>query len=595
MATDTESGKAATSYVDVAHDHQHRLDNLADDIDPRAIGGTLETMPKGYYYTPTFIGTFLGCMFSSMALFAGYTMPFNIVTIIDADIGPSNSYIWIPLVYTVTGSITYTVAGRMSDILGRRWFAIGANAAGLIGSIIAATAHKVPVVVGGTAFTGVAGAVQLLMPVLLGELLPNKHRPYFIAAIWLVGMPFNGFGPIVARSVVVHTAAGWRWVYYLHIILCGLAVVLLGLFYHPPTLALLHAKHRKRIFSYLDLGGIILFSAGLVLFILGLSWGGQEFPWRSSAVISTIVVGAVLLIVFVVYEFKMPISYPLMPPQLWKNAEFISTSLTASAGAMIYYSLNVLWPEQIVSLYTTDSIEIGWISCTVTGGTILGAIIACCYVKVLGHQKYQLIFATTGMTALIGAMASCDQDTKTRAIVFVTIGSVFVGMIEGITSNTTPLCLEQEDIGLAIGMLGSIRTGLSSIATAAYTAILAAKLETNISKYTGAVAAAQGIPEQVLEEVLAGLAAGQESFPDVPVAEVAEIANAYQTAYAKSFQVVYLVSIAFGVLSIIAAFFSPNLEHRFTSEVARRLHGTDIDKKEAEALNGTEDEKHATV
>jgi len=29
---------------------------------------------------------------------------------------------------------------------------------------------------------------------------------------------------------------------------------------------------------------------------------------------------------------------------------------------MIYFSMNVLWPQQVASLYATDEIEIGWLS-----------------------------------------------------------------------------------------------------------------------------------------------------------------------------------------------------------------------------------------
>lgn len=51
----------------------------------------------------------------------------------------------------------------------------------------------------------------------------------------------------------------------------------------------------------MDFVGIVLFVAGLLLFLMGLSWGGQLYPWRSAHVIATIVVGLVLLIVFGFY------------------------------------------------------------------------------------------------------------------------------------------------------------------------------------------------------------------------------------------------------------------------------------------------------
>lgn len=51
----------------------------------------------------------------------------------------------------------------------------------------------------------------------------------------------------------------------------------------------------------MDFIGMFFFTAGLVLFLIGLGWGGNKYAWGSAHVISTVVVGAVCLIVFVVY------------------------------------------------------------------------------------------------------------------------------------------------------------------------------------------------------------------------------------------------------------------------------------------------------
>lgn len=50
-----------------------------------------------------------------------------------------------------------------------------------------------------------------------------------------------------------------------------------------------------------DFVGVILFVAGLLLFLMGLSWGGSVYPWKSAHVIATIVVGFGVLIAFVAW------------------------------------------------------------------------------------------------------------------------------------------------------------------------------------------------------------------------------------------------------------------------------------------------------
>ena len=97
-------------------------------------------------------------------------------------------------------------------------------------------------------------------------------------------------------------AAGWRWSFYLDIIVAGLAVMLFYTFYHPPNFQLLH-KNRSRVdqLKRMDFVGLVLFSGGLAVFLIGLSWGSGSYSWKSAHVIATIVVGAIGLILFVLY------------------------------------------------------------------------------------------------------------------------------------------------------------------------------------------------------------------------------------------------------------------------------------------------------
>jgi hypothetical protein len=114
------------------------------------------------------------------------------------------------------------------------------------------------------------------------------------------------------------------------------------------------------------------------------AWGGSAYPWHSSHVVSTLVVGFVALIVFVIYgelplrpneftnepstlcsrssEIYMPLEQALVPMSLFKITNYSAVVITASVGTMIYFSMNILWPLQIAALYTTDNIEIGWLS-----------------------------------------------------------------------------------------------------------------------------------------------------------------------------------------------------------------------------------------
>jgi len=195
----------------------------------------------------------------------------------------------------------------LDDIFGRRWFFIGGNLLALIGAIVAATATKVESLIGGEVLGGLAGAVQISFTVAIAELVPNKHRPLWIVAIFGSSFEIACFGPVIAQTFVTNTAAGWRWSFYLNIIVAGLAVVLFFFFYHPPSFQLLH-KNRSRMeqLKRMDFVGLVLFTGGLATFLIGLNWGSGVYPWKSAHVIATIVVGAVALVSFVLYgKYKL--------------------------------------------------------------------------------------------------------------------------------------------------------------------------------------------------------------------------------------------------------------------------------------------------
>lgn len=161
--------------------------------------------------------------------------------------------------------------GRLGDIFGRRYFYIGGQTIGFIGAIVGATAQNIPTLIAGAVLTGCAASVQLTFTFVISELVPNKHRPAVNSGLFLSTMPFAAFGPLIAQLLVKNTAKGWRWNYYLNCITCGLSAILFTLFYFPPGYNQLNkGKSRWEQVKKLDYVGLVLYSAGLVLLLLGL-------------------------------------------------------------------------------------------------------------------------------------------------------------------------------------------------------------------------------------------------------------------------------------------------------------------------------------
>jgi hypothetical protein len=173
----------------------------------------------------------------------------------------------------------------------------------------------------------------------------------------------------------------------------------------------------------------------------------------------------------------------------------------------------------------------------------------------------------------IGAVASVTPEAKARTMIFIVLGGMGAGYVESLCFTSVGLVWEPAALGLVCGVMGAIRTAAGSVAIAMYVSILATQLTKYIPRYVAPTVTAAGLPESSLPALFAGLSTG--NFTAVPgitplVIEAAVLANKH--AYAKSFSIVFLCTIPWGAVMLIAAIFTPNMEPYLTDEVPRKLH-----------------------
>lgn len=200
---------------------------------------------KGYWASPRLIGSVAATLLLANSAFISYAMPVSVLSVINADIGPSSNIYLISLMMTLFMGVLHLFFSRLSDILGRRYFLIGGLTFAVVGSLVCALGNTVNILVGGSVLTGIGSAASLLYPVIVHELIPNKHRHWGQAIITLGVLPTLGFGPAIARAMVAHTAVGWRGVFWLNVAVSGAALILYAIFYFPPNFYMINSELTK--------------------------------------------------------------------------------------------------------------------------------------------------------------------------------------------------------------------------------------------------------------------------------------------------------------------------------------------------------------
>jgi len=177
---------------------------------------------------------------------------------------------------------------------------------------------------------------------------------------------------------------------------------------------------------------------GLLLFLMGLSWGGTLHPWTSANVIATIVVGFAALVGFFVYEAYAPLKEPLLPLHVLNNLGWNISVLLWALGAAIYYALAILWPSMVATLYSSghNVMWAGWMSCISNSGILFGEMVGAFFKR---RTNIQIMVVFTIGSVFLASMAAATPDTPIMAAVFVFLAAAFIGWNEILNSTVATI------------------------------------------------------------------------------------------------------------------------------------------------------------
>ncbi|KAL9578419.1 MAG: hypothetical protein Q9212_005726, partial [Teloschistes hypoglaucus] len=255
-----------------------------------------------------------------------------------------------------------------------------------------------------------------------------------------------------------------------------------------------------------------------------------------------LLLGAALLAAFFVWEWKFA-KYPMFPARLKQNPRILILTLiiTFISGAN-FFSVLLFWPTQAFNVYGQDPIGVGIRGLPIGFSILAGAFIVLWLLSVFrGHNRELMIASSILMTAGTGALA-CARD--------------LIATVAALT--------------LAIRVIGG------SIGYTTYYNVFINKFTPNAIHHIGGAMALQLnitsplIIKQAIQLTGASLLEELHSLPGIRGnARAYEIVvRAGQVAFAESYRWVYLVSIAFGGVSILASLFLGNIDQYMDDHVA---------------------------
>ncbi|KUL87588.1 hypothetical protein ZTR_05842 [Talaromyces verruculosus] len=535
---------------------------------PEAQGKDQNQLPAGYFYSPYFIGSYCAIGLAFACGTGGFALVAPILNDISRDLGEygSSNVNWVGIVYSLAQAVVLMLAGRLSDIFGRRWFFIIGSCIGLIGSIVGGTSSSLEQLIAGETLIGIAAGFQCSFFWVVAEIVPMKRRFIANAGLFLWTLPTNTLGPKIAATIQKNTSVKW--------------LILWFFFYHPPTFHMLHrTKKAKHLIMSFDFIGLILFSAGMILLLMGLNWGGSLYPWKSGYVLGTLLSGFVTLAVCVLYELYMPLEEPYLPLDLFKNIKYTSCVIWCAIAAMTFYAFGIIWPRAVPVLYPSLSQnDSATISGLVTMSFVLGQMSGPFCANWLPAKSMVILGSFIG-TGLLAAVAANPLNMDLTMGLLVT-GNLIIGMADGITLPMTTFPIKsQELLGTAGGLSGCIRLAGTSIAVAMYSTILNNRLSQTIPAAVERAASSAGIPESSVPQLVAALNDGTSlrnvtNISGLNSSTIPLIDLAYQKGSAQAYSTVFLSTLGFGGLALILCLFIGGVDESDGEYVAAVIQNT---------------------
>jgi EmrB/QacA subfamily drug resistance transporter len=474
-------------------------------------------------YRVTFVVLSLGA--SSYALLQSLVIP--VLTTIEHEYSTTQATAtWVLTAYLVSASVFTPIMGRIGDMLGKERVFVATLAALALGSLLAALAGSMAVLIVARVVQGVGGGVLPLAFGIIRDEFPAERVVGAVGSIATLTAVGGSAGTVLAGPI--NDGLGFHWLFWIPMIVTIAAAVAAAIFVPESPV---------RTPGRIAPAPVVLLSGWLVAILVALSeaplWG-----WGSARVLGLLAGGVLLAVAWVYAELRSRV--PLIDMRMMRLPTVWTTNLAALLVGAGMYGTFAFLPEL---LQTPRAAGYGFGASISESGLIL--LPSGVTMFVVGQYSGALtrrfggrvlVLAGSLITAASMAVIAFAHGSKTDIYLASAIMGIGIGLAFSAMSALVVAAVPPEQTGVASGMNANIRTIGGSIGSAMMASIVTARLEpTGFPRESGYV-----IGFATLAAVLVGAGVAALRIPadhravrreDAPHAEAAIVAGATVVGY----------------------------------------------------------------
>ncbi|GAA1539490.1 MDR family MFS transporter [Nocardioides humi] len=482
--------------------------------------------------------------------------------------GSQTGYTWVVVATLLTMTATTPIWGKLADLFSKKLLVQAALGIFSVGSVVAAVAPNMSVLIGARAFQGLGvGGLTALVQVVIASMVSPRERGRYSGYIGAVFATATVSGPLLG-GLIVDSPMGWRGCFIVGIPIAAIAFVVLQKTLHLPTV-----KRDVKI----DYAGATLIMAGISLILVWVSLAGTNFDWVSGTS-AGLVVGSLILIGAALWVEARVAAEPVIPLRLFRDR---TTALATAASVMIgvaMFGATVYLSQYFQLARGMSPTEAGLMSVAMVGGLLVSSIVSGRIITRTGLWKRWLVGGMLFVIAGIALLGTIDATTSLwvvggyMAITGIGLGATMQNLVLSVQNNVA-----MEDLGAASSVVAMFRSIGGSAGVAALGAVLAHQVTSGVKDgIAGLVRAGQLSQEQ--------LVALQHSTGDIPkLADLpAPVRAIYEASFGDAVGHLFLVAAPFAVAAFLCILFIKEVPLRTTNGPAEQA-GPTVAESEVEA------------
>jgi EmrB/QacA subfamily drug resistance transporter len=352
--------------------------------------------------------------------------------------------------------------GRLGDLIGRRRTLLIGLFLFAVGSALCGGAPDMPTLIAGRIVQGLGVALFSTSPMsILAETFPPDRRAAAFAVWAAVGACGTAVGPLLGGALT--DLLSWRWFFLVNLPVTAAAMALIA--------AVVSESRDEGAREHPDVAGFATVTVGLAALVFSLQHG-DDWGWRSLAVLAGLTAGVLLLAGFVAIEVQQ--SNPLIDLGLFRHRLFAAAllaALTANFGfsALIFFSTLLL--QNVLQLTA------------LAGGTVL-AVFSACFVVALSlasrlvQRSGERRLMACGLLLMAAAFLLFRSAAHVGGLDWVVVALAIAGIGQGLAFNTATTAsmaaVPAAQSGAAAGILNGVRQVGSTLGIAVTGAVFQA-------------------------------------------------------------------------------------------------------------------------